>query len=502
MFRLKRVLLLLSCVAWCFPTHAAGSEVWGDLSKGPHGVGFRLLQDIDPTRSFQGKARPMRIYLWYPADKATRPAMRFRDYADLAALDFGGDRRIRIGAERIDPSLPIITSFSEQGLAQLMDEELLAIRDAPPGKGRFPLIVFGQGLDFESPLTHVVMCEYLASHGYVVVTVPLLGAHSRLSGVEVIDVEAHTRDMEFALGRARGLPFVDGARLGVMGFDLGGIAALLLAMRNAEIEALSTLDCAVQFDNEFLKVPHESPDFDPDRLRAAWIHIMQERYVRPDLPDLESRSLFAQARYSDAYFIWVDDVEHANFTSYAMLDLEKPLRGRRPFKDNARPAYEMVCRYVQSFFDAYLQSDPGAMAFLHKEPQENAPAGVTFSVRSHDASPAPPTMDDLINCLFEKGLDETLDLAKSAPVAETILNATAYKILRWGDSEWAIALFELNAELYPQSANVYDSLGDAYVEKGAIELAIRNYKKALALDPEAEHTKSKLDRLEKETVKR
>jgi len=40
---------------------------------------------------------------------------------------------------------------------------------------------------------------------------------------------------EFALGRTRELPFVDGSRFGVAGFDLGGISALLLARRNPEV---------------------------------------------------------------------------------------------------------------------------------------------------------------------------------------------------------------------------------------------------------------------------
>ena len=493
---MKRLFLLLSCLALCCPLFAESPELWGDLSEGRHGVGFRLLQEMDPSRSFQGRARPIRIYLWYPTGKSIGSAMSFRDYADLAALDFGTDQRIRIGDEPIDPSLPFITGFSEQGLARLMSKKLMAVGDAQPGLGRFPLIVFGQGLDFESPLTHVVMCEYLASHGFVVVTSPLLGVHSRLSGVGVLDVEAHVRDMEFALGRARSLPFVDGAGLGLAGFDLGGISALLLAMRNPDVRALVTIDCAVQFDG-FLKVPHESPDFNPDRLRMPWIHMMSERYLRKDLPELETRSLFAQARYSDATFLWVDEVEHANFTSYPMLGLEKPLRGRRPFKGNARPAYEMVCRYVQNFFVAYLQADPHALAFLQKEPNDNAPVGVTFSLRRHEASPAPPNMDDLINCIFDKGLDEALRLAKSAPAEETVLDTAAHKVLRWGNSEWAISLFRLNVDLYPKSSNAYDSLGDAYVKKGELELALRNYKKALALDPEAQHLKDKLDRLEK-----
>ncbi|MHC4695990.1 MAG: hypothetical protein ACYTFA_04520 [Planctomycetota bacterium] len=497
MFTTNRLLLLFSCLASTSPVLATGSALWGNLEQGPFGVGFRLLQEEDPSRSFQRRARPIRIYLWYPTGRAAGPAMSFRDYADLTALDFGTHQRIRVGSERIDPSLPIVTAFTEEGLARLMSKRLRAVRDAGPEDGRFPLIVFGQGVDFESPLTHVVMCEHLASHGYVVASNPLLGVHSRLSGVEVLDVEAQVRDMEFSMGRARKLPFVDGARTGLAGFDLGGISALLLQMRNPEIKALVTMDCAVQFESH-LSVPHKSPDYNPDRLRVPWLHMTSAVYIRPELPELETRSLFARARYSDSYLIWIEDVEHANFTSYTMMDLEKPLRGWRPFKDNAKPVYETVCRYVHRFFDGYLRAEQDAIAFLQKKPEDNVPVGITFSLKKKGKSPAPPTTDDLINTLFQKGLDDALGQARSAPAEEAVLNRMAYKLLRWGNADWALSVFRLNVELYPESANVHDSLGDAHAQRGELEPATKCYEKAVALDPDAEHSKSKLKRFEQQ----
>ena len=37
---------------------------------------------------------------------------------------------------------------------------------------------------------------------------------------------------------------------------------------------------------------------------------------------------------------------------------------------------------------------------------------------------------------------------------------------------------------YPKSANVYDSLGEAYMQAGQKDLAIQNYKMSLRLNPE------------------
>lgn len=44
-------------------------------------------------------------------------------------------------------------------------------------------------------------------------------------------------------------------------------------------------------------------------------------------------------------------------------------------------------------------------------------------------------------------------------------------------------MFQLNVEAYPSSANVYDSLGEAYMLNGDQALAIKNYEKSLELDP-------------------
>ena len=47
----------------------------------------------------------------------------------------------------------------------------------------------------------------------------------------------------------------------------------------------------------------------------------------------------------------------------------------------------------------------------------------------------------------------------------------------------AIALFVFNTEQYPDSWDVYDSLGEAYADGGHIDLAIANYRRSLALNP-------------------
>ena len=42
----------------------------------------------------------------------------------------------------------------------------------------------------------------------------------------------------------------------------------------------------------------------------------------------------------------------------------------------------------------------------------------------------------------------------------------------------------MNVELYPESFNVYDSLGEAYMNNNQMELSIKNYEKSIELNPQ------------------
>lgn len=64
-----------------------------------------------------------------------------------------------------------------------------------------------------------------------------------------------------------------------------------------------------------------------------------------------------------------------------------------------------------------------------------------------------------------------------------ILNGIGYTFFKEGNLKEAKKIFELNVRLFPEDANVWDSLGEVYVELGAYGKAEKMYKKALDLDP-------------------
>jgi dienelactone hydrolase len=64
---------------------------------------------------------------------------------------------------------------------------------------------------------------------------------------------------------------------------------------------------------------------------------------------------------------------------------------------------------------------------------------------------------------------------------ESEMNAYGYQRLEKGHSEEAIAIFRMNADAYPRSANTYDSLADAYLAAGKRPEALAAAEKALKL---------------------
>lgn len=66
---------------------------------------------------------------------------------------------------------------------------------------------------------------------------------------------------------------------------------------------------------------------------------------------------------------------------------------------------------------------------------------------------------------------------------EDQLNSLGYQLLNAKKFKEAIRIFQLNVEAYPQSSNVYDSLGEGYMNDGDKAQAVVNYRKSLELNP-------------------
>jgi len=97
----------------------------------------------------------------------------------------------------------------------------------------------------------------------------------------------------------------------------------------------------------------------------------------------------------------------------------------------------------------------------------------------------PPTVLKLIDSPggAEKAARQLASARQKDPHAklfdEGLVNMIGYEHMQEGDNKGAIEILKLNVTAFPDSANVYDSLSDAYLADGQKDLARENAKKAL-----------------------
>jgi CubicO group peptidase (beta-lactamase class C family) len=94
--------------------------------------------------------------------------------------------------------------------------------------------------------------------------------------------------------------------------------------------------------------------------------------------------------------------------------------------------------------------------------------------------------------------------AANAPTfdfSENELNTLGYQLLGLKRTKDALEIFKLNVEMFPKSANPYDSLAETYLVDGQKDLALANYKKAVELDPKNANAVLIVRRLEGQETK-
>ncbi len=117
-------------------------------------------------------------------------------------------------------------------------------------------------------------------------------------------------------------------------------------------------------------------------------------------------------------------------------------------------------------------------------------------------SPSRQVRKTLRQTIDEQGVEAAIaryqELKESEPPEafdEYTLNALGYELLRSDRIDDAIAIFRLNIEEYPDAWNPYDSLGEAYMVAGELELAIEYYERSIELNPENTNGIAILERL-------
>jgi dienelactone hydrolase/predicted negative regulator of RcsB-dependent stress response len=512
-------LLLVALVAIAHaqsaPVAGAGDQRFRFTEKpGPDAVGLKVVEQYDFSRTYrplidelgkayQGeRARPLQTLIWYPAQKSNGKAMTVGDYSDLLATETSFGK----------PELWSDWKWWIEGMKPTLKDSMWAVRDAPLLAGRFPVVIYAPSLSSMS-WENADICEYLASHGYVVVASPSTGARSRDMTVDLAGIDAQAQDISFLIGYARTLPDTEMSEIAVAGFSWGGIANLFAAARDNRIDALVALDGSMRYFPGLVKA---ATDVHPEQMTIPMMFFYQgsttlEKIARQK-PNKDTDGPNVLNAWTHGDLITVEDIALVHTEHGSMFQ-----RNERIWKNYARShkadytradgmvGYAWIARYTLEFLDAYLKRDAQAMAFLKKTPAEVGVPPHMMTVNFRAAKGIPASLDALRAEVGRQGFDHAAAIYAAMLKEQPDFKLDEDAVVRWGSDLMeenhlaeAIEVLKLDVQVFPSSSNSYDSLGEAYMKAGQKQLAIESYKKSLELNPGDDEAKEKLKELEGE----
>lgn len=496
-----RLFVLVVAPLVASPVSAQDHPVWGRLEPGPHPVGFRVEYSRDPARpewTAEQAGRLMQVATWYPARSAAGEPVTIREYIDLQESGLLEDDRRAEGILTEGQREHLANEWATWGIMTgvdrarwnaLLDTPMRAVLGAAPAEGRFPVLLMLQGAS-GSVADQMGTAEYLASHGYVVVTVPSRGLDyltTRVWGDHRL-TEGMIADADYALRAIARDSFADLRRLGVHGFSRGGMVALLVAMRNPAVDAV------VGFDPSLAAIIR-SPWFEGARLRVPFLFYQAGARTPPAVLD--------SMRYVDTRIVSAPGLHHVDLGALGMMHTALGVRNQYivDSDERIRATLEWIHRQELAFLDAHVKGDADAAARF-EQALDNAPEFVRVSHRP--ARPAPPLSNELAEMVWRRGgIAQAAALIRAArasdpawrPFPEVFLNATGYRFVELGRDAEALGAARLNVELFPESANAHDTLGEMLARAGQRDAAIRAYERSVALDPENANARERIEQL-------
>jgi dienelactone hydrolase len=484
-----------------------------NLKTGEFNVGFEHYLIIDSTRTYQIENdftnqlvyRPIPVSIWYPA------VMDNKNSKQLTVLDYLEVLKEEEESKKL-PNELLLDWFSDLGgetpqSRAHLSEKVNALSDATFLDGKFPVVVYAPSYQASS-IENFALFEYLASNGFVVISSPSRGTSTRwLEGGTTKDMETQSRDVELLLKEIHKFENIDFDRIALMGFSFGGLSNAITVMKNKKIDALVSLDGTERYNYAVLE---QSPYFDLDSFNVPYIHFAQK-----DIPEEVMTSdkipnelnykfqLYDSLKYNDAYSYKLHDLTHSHFGSIGVLFA---YRDKRQDKSDVKimASYKLLSEHTLQFLNATLKNKEKANEFIEKSPVENGISETLVSKKMKKAHSREFKYQDFNNLALHqnyRGLvplyQKTMAKYPALKLEEGMLNSLGLRLsFNAGKMEQGINVFLLAVHIYPNSANLYDSLALAYLYNNDYKNAISNYKKSLELNPENQNAINTLKELE------
>jgi pimeloyl-ACP methyl ester carboxylesterase len=401
-----------------------------------------------------------------------------------------------------------LTDREKSLLDEFLDTPTACVRDAAPARGSFPVVVYhaGAGSSFED---NAVLCEFLASHGFVV----LGSAFQKRDGRSLAPdgEEGSARDLAFLVAHARQVPGADWGRVGVVGHSLGAQAVLLYRSQAGSVaDAVVCLDTSQDYFS--LKEPRWDYLTTPVVKNAKYV-------ACPVLMAAGPHAFFELAdslQLARRYYLTVKDLDHNDYISQGVtgkerlnqLHLSDPkqtadaLTEEKAALGKARAKYQAVCLYVLRFLEAELKGDAAGKDFLARQYRdtrlggadphvEYVPEGRTGPEPYADDSALPPTPRQVRPFLRQHGSEKTIAVyrrfrkdAPAAPIYEQLFELNLVSdLLDEGKTRDAVDLSDYFRETELDCGKILLAFGKSFQSQGRPELAANYYRRLLLLEP-------------------
>ena len=253
--RLTLALVLIAACASASSSkrHAVASppmpHLWDALTPGPAAIGFKSLILRAQASEFQhGPQHYVQISIWYPSQPGSGAVMTFRDYVALKATDNSIDepspQALQAAIDEFTSKL-MSAGVSPQTALSFVNSPMIARMNAVtlPNPGRSPIVYIAQG-NGELAADQAVLAEFIASHGYIVVTSPsVLAITGALTSDDQTGLRAEEQsdDIDRAVSDIGDWPNAVNVPVSVLGYDFGVDALALYAMHHP-VNAFVSLD--------------------------------------------------------------------------------------------------------------------------------------------------------------------------------------------------------------------------------------------------------------------
>jgi hypothetical protein len=344
---------------------------------GPYPVGLKIVDQYDRSRTYpastkdQSKsaagedARPLQTLIWYPSLKSAGEPMTVGDYTQMV------DTEIHFNAP--DAKENRWRSL----LMKSFDISLSAVREAKPANGHYPIIIYAPS-DSSVSWENADLCEYLASHGYVVLASPSIGVSTRDMTDDLDGINAQASDISFLITYARSLPDTDLSEVAVVSWSWGGISSLFASARDPRIDVLVEMDGSMRYYPGLVK---RAGDVHPERMTIPLLCFTRNM----SLEDLENDDVPPADKVGpNVLNAWIlGDLLTVNMLGMAHPEFSSMFQRRESAqrfaenqvadygREDANTSYAWVAFYTLNFLDAYLKHDGSAKKLLEKTPAEN-----------------------------------------------------------------------------------------------------------------------------------